>query len=58
MSEKLNRKGTGNAPNEKGKGQKPVTTIRFQEGIDEHLRAKERGERSKLFYKDGSECVF
>ena len=33
---------------------KPVQTVRFQEGIEDHLEAKARGDRSR-FFKDGSE---
>ena len=34
---------------------KPVHTVRFQEGIEDHLEAKARGDRSRLYFKDGSE---
>lgn len=34
---------------------KPVQTVRFQEGISEHLEAKKTGDRSRFYFKDGSE---
>lgn len=34
---------------------KPVQTVRFQEGIEDHLEAKARGDRSRFYFKDGSE---
>ena len=34
---------------------KPVHTVRFQEGVEGHLEAKARGDRSRLYFKDGSE---
>ena len=39
-----------------GKQAKPsVHTVRFQEGIEEHLEAKATGDRSRFYFKDGSE---
>ncbi|CAI8010010.1 PTB domain-containing engulfment adapter protein 1 [Geodia barretti] len=36
---------------------KPVHTVRFQEGIEDHLEAKARGDRSRLYFKDGKPYV-
>lgn len=33
---------------------KPVQTVRFEEGIGEHLEAKSSGDRSRFYFKDGS----
>lgn len=50
--------GVGKVPAEKGKAEKKkVTTVRFEEGVAEHLSAKERGDRSRFYFKDGSEYM-
>lgn len=56
-SKDLDLTGVGKVPEEKGKAQKKkVTTVRFEEGVAEHVSAKERGDRSRYYFKDGSEC--
>ena len=49
------KQGPANITTAVAKGEsKPVHTVRFQEGISEHLEAKERGDRSRFYFKDGS----